>query len=355
MTSQNVCFVSHFTRIDRTARFSAALCLCLGLVVGSPATVGAVDFETIRQTWIDRETQADPITLVWEESRTQMDLDPLGDAKMQSEVAPRVTLWLSGSKARLDSPAVKPPQNEKPTEVASAFNGKEARQLYTFGHPHGTIYPEERPRFSSNVNIWPLLLLYRGTSSELCNCTLSAFEFEGDKEPTANAEIVLRSNGKGRLDSASWELSLRADLDYSPVKLVASRDDKPCIEIRLDVKRSDAGLIVPESWSASIITEKDVLVSAVTSRLLSWNQDQIPAELFDLPFPDGTIVDDLRPTASGADARMYIINGTEEARDTSLRAPSRYYLRCVASNKDWGRRRPNSRYCYSVEGRHSLD
>jgi len=78
--------------------------------------------------------------------------------------------------------------------------------------------------------------------------------------------------------------------------------------------RSADRRVVPESWSASLFDPKGLLLSAARAKVKEIVQDAPPDDsLFDLVFPEGTMVDDIRPHADGGTGhrRFIVVQGKE--------------------------------------------
>jgi hypothetical protein len=179
------------------------------------------------------------------------------------------------------------------------------------------------------MNVWPVLLLYRGCDEGLIDCPLSVFN-GADRTfiPAPDGTLSIKARvSQGRLTQADWTLKVRPDLNYAPTELTCSRNGQPLFDMKVELGRADNGIPVPRSWSLSMLTEQGEIVEAVHATVLQCDLGtRIDDGLFNLEFPEGTIVRDVRPLAAGQPERLYLVaNGRERevlhselARDPTL-------------------------------------
>jgi hypothetical protein len=241
-----------------------------------------------------------------------------------TQEVPNVVMYLSGGKARLEDMLNKSTPGDDVSQQIEAFNKDEARSLFSVkAQSHGTIRAEKRPSFSGTMNAWPPLLLYRGLDDSLISLTLAAFApGKGELRENANGTVSLRTSAAiPRVAPATWTLTLRPDLSYAPVQLTGLSGDTPFFDLKMEYGNSVRGIPVPTSWSVSGVSTAGALIESVRATVTSTDLDTAPAaELFDLSFPDGTMVSDMRPTVGGGELRTYLATdkGEREVLDAEL-------------------------------------
>jgi hypothetical protein len=273
----------------------------------------AADFTTIERAWQHRMEVSRTSIIKWSESRINRPIDPenqqpLGDMPQQ---VPELAIYLDRGKARFDDCLINSKRDELLKRAIAAYNGASSRTLSPDNeHPWGVIYPHKRLNCSGRMTAWPVLLLYRGMDSKLIDLTLDVFRNASVVPDQRPGYTTLRATGtaRGRIALSKWELTLANDFDYAPVKLRGYHNGIPCFDLRIELMRNSSGEVVPVSWSVSMVTEKGVLLQAVRAKVTLCNlQATVDQSLFDLDFPNGTLVDDLRPRATGGFARQYVL------------------------------------------------
>ena len=288
----------------------------------------AIDFATIESAWRDRERNTPSVVLRWNESRVHVAPRPAADGKMSkdpiTQEVPNVVMYLRDGQARLEDSPNKSTAAEDVNPQIEAFDKNEARSLYSVkAQKYGVIRAEKRPAFSGQMNSWPPLLLYRGLDDSLISLTLAAFApGKGELRENPNGTVTLRTSAPiPRVAAATWTLTLRPDLNYAPVQLTGLSGDTPFFDLKISYGQLVRGIPIPTAWSVSGLNSAGALIASVRATVTSTDLDTAPAaELFDLSFPDGTMVYDMRPKIGGGEMRTYLVTdrGERDVLDAEL-------------------------------------
>jgi hypothetical protein len=299
--------------------------LLLSLLVFFVATdCNAVDFNTIERAWQDRQKRN--IALNWSESRviTPPRSVEQGKEGQVFQDVPNMAMYFKDRKARLEGAVNIQSPEEHGGKNIGTLGSADARDLFFSGpRSFGTILAENRPFFAGQMNAWPSLLLYRGCSDHLCDFTLSVFRPpQGIVRDGEAGTVLLETSARHeRLAPMHWVLTTRSDLNYAPIRLTGSIGEKSCFDLNIEVDQMRAGVPIPKSWSVSLLTDRGRLIGSVRARVTACAiGDTLDDSLFELEFPKGTIVTDMRPTARGGKERRFLVlaSGEREITEAEL-------------------------------------
>lgn len=286
----------------------------------------AVDFGTIERAWRERERLTHTISIKWSESRVNTAPKSVDEPRPQQPVqqvlqdVPDMAVFFKDKMARLEGMINAQSADEVVGKNIGTRGSADARDLFFVGsRSFGTILVDGRPAFAGQMNAWPALLLYRGCSDSIFYCPLSVFGppsgvLREGKDGTLVLSTSARHEGLAPMD---WTLVLQAAAAYAPLQLTGKVNGKTCFDLRLKLDRPRDGIPIPKSWSVSMLTQHGQLMGNARAKVTSCVVGEILDDsFFELKFPEGTLVTDMRPTAKGNKERRFkVVDGGEREVD----------------------------------------
>jgi hypothetical protein len=201
-----------------------------------------------------------------------------------------------------------PKKTKAMQDYLAVFDGQSSKIFHPIGlnnYPRGTIRDEKTHADVPNIYVRPILVWCRPL-----NLLLGPFksaQFVLSKTPGRIGDrdcLVLEDvdSNTGRTQVV-WVDSQR---NYSVMRLAISHDGKISVQIDMDYERNSQGEWIPKGWSLVWMTGDKLKESAkATISELKCNPT-IPADQFQIAFPNGTWVVDMTQKSDSGGARQYI-------------------------------------------------
>ena len=272
----------------------------------------------VRTAWLRRQRATTNLDVSWEQVR-QVPHRPGGNMPTSRTMTSRFVFENGMYRFENDGPQRR--GTEKgifyvDTDYVSTFNSSDCKSFFGVHvdddehlFPVGFVSAESNfPEFG-NVNLIPLLMFYRGCTSELV-------PFDMNASVIAANVVVAHKHKCYRLipkDHARTEVEVIVDprCEYAPISITRKENRVPLYTVEMGYASSADGALVPTSWTIETFRPLDETLLHVTTAVVKAHSVnvEIPPGTFAFHFPEGTVVRDLKEDSK------YLVRGNHDKRE----------------------------------------